>query len=179
MKRISIAVGLVIAIVLGVVLLPRLRQPAVAESAPAQFQPHSLRGMTADQLKEYAQAYAAYAHIGQIDSIPFAKVATEKEMHDAGLVGSREDNYSFAWVIFKGNVVVTVPGARPETPKTVPYQILGFDLDNGKPFHTAVSPEGTGLGKLVGDPSLPPPPSMLPHSTVTTLPPRQIQFGRT
>lgn len=84
MKRIGIFVGLVVILALGVVILPRIQQsvaaapaasapgsataPAASKSPdPAQpFQTHSLRGMTSDQLKEYAQAYAAYSHMGQV-----------------------------------------------------------------------------------------------------------------
>ncbi len=186
MKRISIVVGLIIVLVLGVLLLPRFRQSVGAEPVsltqdnaatpsaagspnPTQpFHPHSLRGLTQGQLEDYARAYAAYTQMGPIDSIPFAKIATEHEMREAGLVGLPDENNEYGWVIFKGNMAVTVPGARPGTPKVVPYQILGFDLDRGEPFHTIVSPEGTGLGKLVGDPSLPPPvviPSHLPMAS--------------
>lgn len=125
---------------------------------PNDFPPHSLRGMTPDQLREYARTHihlSPRGGIGEIDSIPFAKIATTREMHDSGLYGFPEEDTEYFWAIYKGKEPHPIDD---EGHLAIPYLVLGFDLDRGDVRYTVVSPQGTGLGKLVGDSSLPPPP---------------------
>lgn len=129
---------------------------------PKEFPPRSLRGMIPDQLREYARTHAhlsARGGIGEIDSIPFAKIATTQAMRDAGLYGLPKEDAEYAWAIYKGKEPIPVDR---EGHLAIPYLVLGFDLDSGLPRYTIISPQGTGLGKLVGDSSLPPPPQFPP-----------------